>query len=472
MTEKVIAADGESRTGMTMREADVLIARPGASAGSVKVLIVVGGFPNGGGGRIAKLVKFLPDFGVEPIVLSAKESSFPKAEELAEVFQRRSYPAQLKAYRAASIGWSYFTERFLDRGPDAKHYRLLALLSFPERFVLVPDYMVRWIPHGIRLAKEIVRRENIQVVLTTSPPESNHLIGMNLKRSLGIRWVADFQDLWTEKKLLYRPATPLHDWWIKRLECNVFRTANYVIANTPGNAERHIQRFGLSRSRIDVIPNGFDRDDLIQHEAKPSLKVFRIGYAGAFDKHDFPWRIAMEALSKLAEEVGRDKVKLVHCGHLSKQFWAYLHERQMTDLVDAHGMLPHSDAMCLTANTDIRLLLLYENDYSMSIVPMKLYHYLIMKGPILAIAPEEGVTASIIAETRMGAVISPQRGVDPIYEQMKRYYLAWQRSDLMVDPDEAQIAHYDYRALTQRLAEILRRVAGQNDDGNIRERAE
>lgn len=209
-----------------------------------------------------------------------------------------------------------------------------------------------------------------------------------------------------------------------------------------------------------MIPNGFDRDDLIQHEIEPSRDVFRIGYMGSFDKDAFPWRITLEALNKLAIEVGREKVKLVYCGYFSRQVRDYLQERQMTDLVEAHGLLSHTDAMRLTANTEIRLLLLYENAYSTSIAPGKLYHYLIMNGPILAVAPEEGVTASIIAKTHRGVVVSPQRGVDTIYEQLKRYYRAWQRGALTVDPDEAQIARYDYRAQTQRLAKILRWVAG------------
>jgi glycosyltransferase involved in cell wall biosynthesis len=438
-----------------MRVANVFPARSSALAGSIKVLLVTDGFPDFGGSRIDKFVKFLPDFGVEPIVLSAKERYSPKAEEL----ERRSYPAQLKTYRAASIGWSYFTTRFLYRGPDSKHYWLLSLLSFPERCILVPDYMVRWIPRGISLAKEIVRREGVQAILTTSPSESTHLIGLNLKRSLSIPWVADFQDLWTERELYYRPATFLHNWWIKRLESSIFRTANYVIANTPANAECHIQRFGLSRSCLDVIPNGFDRDDLILHEIEPSRDVFRIGYMGAFDKQSYPWQITLEALNKLANEVGRKKVKLVYCGFCSRQVRDYLENRQMTDVVEVQGLLSHTDAMKLTANTEIRLLLLYENSYSTSMVPMKLYHYLTMNGPILAVAPEGGVAASIIAETHMGVVVSPQRGVDTIYEQLKRYYIAWQRDALTVDPDEAQINRYDYRTQTQRLAEILKRVA-------------
>lgn len=148
------------------------------------------------------------------------------------------------------------------------------------------------------------------MVLTTSPPESTHLVGIEPQRSLGIPWVVDFQDLWTEKVLNYRPATPLHDWWIKRLERSVFTTADHVIANTRGNAERHIRRFGLSRSRIDVIENGFDRDDLIPPQIITLPDIFRIGYAGAFDKHEFPWRITMDALNKLAGEVGRGQSQI------------------------------------------------------------------------------------------------------------------------------------------------------------------
>ena len=461
MTENGRAADGASQLGVAMA-AGVLVARPGAPPGSEKVLVVTDSFPATGGSRIDKFVKFLPDFGFEPIVLSAQETYSSKAAEL----RLRLYPAQLKTYRADSIGWSYLTERFLCRNPSTKFYRLLAFLSFPERCVLVPDYMVRWIPRGIRLAKEIVRREGIRVVLTSSPPESTHLIGMNLKRSLGIRWVADFRDLWTERKHCYRPPTPAHDWLVRRLENKVFTSADYIIANTPENAERHIQCFGLSRSRIGVISNGFDRDDLMQHRLKPSRGVFRIGYAGAFDKHDFPWRIALEALNKLAIEVGRGRIKLVHCGHVSRQLSGYLLERQMTDLVDLHGPLPHQDALSLTIDTEIRLLLLYENSYSAAIVPQKLYHYLIMGGPILAIAPEDGATASIITKTAMGSVVSPKRGIDAVYEVLKRYYLAWQSGTLTIEANETEIDRYDDHAHTQRLADVLRVIGGQDRWGS------
>ncbi len=418
-----------------------------------KVLVIVDRFPATGGSRIDKFVKLLPDFGVEPVVLSAKETDSPQAAEL----RKRIYPPELKTYQAGSLGWTYFTERFLVRGPGAKHYRLLALLSFPERAILVPDYMVRWIPLGMRHAAEIIEREGIRVVLTSSPSESVHLIGLRLKRKLGIRWVADFRDLWTEKRLLYRPATPLHDWLIRRLERWVFETADHIVANTPENADRYVRRFELPRDRISVIPNGFDRDDLERESASgKAFQVFRIGYAGSLDKHDFPWRIALGALKRLALEVGRDKIRFIHCGYLSHQVKAYLQIERMEDLVEVHGELPHANAMRLTADTEVRLLLLYENAYSDSIVPLKLYNYLIMNGPILAIAPEEGRTAAIIAETRMGVVVSAKRGVVAVYQQLRDFYHAWQRGELTVDPNLEEIARYDRHTQAMTLAGILR----------------
>ena len=436
-----------------MREIDTVLVPHQRSLQHEKVLVVVDRFPATGGSRIDKFVKLLPQFGVEPVVLSAKETDSPQAQEL----RKRIYPPELKTYQAGSLGWTHFAERFLVRGPGARHYRLLALLSFPERAILVPDYMVRWIPLGMRLAAEIIKREGIRVVLTSSPSESVHLIGLRLKRKLGVRWVADFRDLWTEKKLLYRPATPLHNWLIRRLERKVFEIADHIVANTPENAERYLRRFNLAGDRVTVIPNGFDRDDLPDQSASGKASgVFRIGYAGSLDKHDFPWRIAFEALRKLANTVGREKISFVHCGYLSEQVRHYLKSEKMEDLVEVHGNLPHADAMRLTANTELRMLLLYENAYSSSIVPLKLYNYLIMNGPILAIAPEEGRTASIIADTRMGVVISPRRGVDAVYQQFQSYYEAWRVGKLVVAPNLDEIAHFDRHVQSQRMAAIIR----------------
>jgi glycosyltransferase involved in cell wall biosynthesis len=333
----------------------------------------------------------------------------------------------------------------------------LKWLSFPERCLLVPDHMVRWVPGALYLARKLAMREDIRVVLTSSPPESTHLIGLALKRRLGLRWIADFRDLWTAKQLSYRPATPLHNRWIRGLEHQILTTADHVIANTEENLQHYRDHFDLPESRLSVIPNGFDRDDVASvAPERRSRDMFRIGYLGNLDKHGFPWQLFLEALKGFADEVGHEHIRFVVCGFYSPQVRDYLSKQRMDDLVENHGMLSHGDAMRVIFDTDVRLLLLYETAYSSAIVPAKLYNYLVMPGPILAIAPETGATASIIAKTGTGNVSSPTRGPGPIKETLRRYYDVWKRGQMPFNPNSAEVARYDRRIQTLELARVLR----------------
>ncbi len=416
-----------------------------------KVLIVVDRFPTSGGSRVDKFVKFLPEAGFEPIVLSARETVSNQSQEL----RRTLYPPALKTYHAGSLGWSYFTERFLDRSTDAKDYKLLQLLSLPERLVYLPDYMVRWIPLGIRLARQIVVRERVRVVFTSSPPESVHLVGLALKRKLGVRWVADFRDLWTERSLLYRPPTRAHDWWIRRLERRIFETADHIVANTPENSRRYLQRFGLTRYGVSTIPNGFDPDDVLPNTRNAPSGVFWICYTGNLDKHNYPWQVFLDALRMLADKVGHGRVRFVHCGFYSRRVAQYMRDKGIAELVVSHGMLSHIDAMQLAARADLRLVLLLESEYSSAIVPMKLYNYLVMNGPILAIAPEQGEAAQIISKTRKGAVVSSSRGAQGVYGVLDKLYRAWEKGVGLDEPNTKEIQAYNRRLQTFKLARVF-----------------
>jgi glycosyltransferase involved in cell wall biosynthesis len=416
-----------------------------------KLLVVAAAFPETGGARVDKLVKLLPRFGVEPIVLSAAENHTADAARLLADL----YPPDLEAHRAKSLGPAPFSVPYLVRGPEARWYRLLRLLSFPERCVLLPDYMVRWIPGGIRMAGRLARQGRIAAVLTSSPPESTHLIGYYLQRRHGVPWVADFRDLWTEKTLLCRPATPLHARAIRRLERRVFAAADHVIANTPENRARYQTRFGLEDARVTVIPNGFDRDDLIGERRPPRDGICRVGYMGHLDKHGFPWKVFLLALKTLANDADHPQVRLVHCGFQSREVREFLAAEGIEHLVEARGTLEHSAALRVMAETDLLLCLLYENEYSDAIVNTKIYPYLMMHRPILTIGPERGAVARIVTATRTGTVVSASRGADAIAEVLRTYHRAWRAAPLRVDPDEREVARYDLLRHAESVATIV-----------------
>ena len=429
-------------------------ARAGGGAETTRVLLVVDQFPATGGSRVDKFVRFLPEFGIEPIVLAPQETETAAGRRIASEL----YPPSLRVHRVPSLGWSYFTMRYLSRGPGSRHYELLRALSYPERLLLLPDHMVRWIPLAVRRARRIVQQEGIRVVFSSSPPESTHLVGLRLHDALGLRWVADFRDLWTEKTMLFRPASRWHGRAVRALERRVFGSADHVIANTPQNLARYRRRFALPDDRVTMIPNGFDPRDAASIAPPPPQprEAMRLGYAGNMDKHGLPWREFLDALRRLADEVGHGRVALDSCGYLSQEVADFVRDRGLDDVVVHHGELPHAEAMRIMGGTDMLVALLYEDtDYSDSIVPIKLYQYLMMRRPILFVGPAEGAAAAVVRETRTGTIIPPNRGPDGILAFLRDSFARWSRGELAVVPDEDAVAGYDSRAQTRRLAEIL-----------------
>lgn len=433
---------------------DARAAAHGASP-ATKVLVVVDQFPATGGSRVDKFVRLLPELGIEPVVLAPAETETASGNRI----RAELYPDSLRVHRVPSLGWSYFTVRYLSRGPGSRHYELLRALSYPERLLLFPDHMVRWIPLAIRRARQVVREEGIRVVFTSSPPESTHLVGLRLHDALGLRWIADFRDLWTEKTMLYRPASRWHDRAVRALEERVIRTADHVIANTPQNLARYRRRFALPDDRVTMIPNGFDPRDAEGFPPPPPQPrdAMRLGYAGNMDKHGLPWREFLEAVRRLVDETGPGRVALDTCGYLSQEVSDFVRERGLDDVVVHHGELPHAEAMRIMAGTDVVVALLYaDTAYSDSIVPIKLYQYLAMGRPILFVGPAEGAAAAVVRETRTGSVVPPSRGVDGVLAWLRDAHARWSRGELRIDPDPAAVARYDSREQTRRLAEVIR----------------
>lgn len=420
----------------------------------LKVLFVQHYFPPGEGGRVQKIIRYIQEFGIEPIMLSACMPSTPNE------YREFTTNSGVKSFNVPLRGPTYFATRFYSRGPTSRHYSLLKLLSLPERIVYVPDHMVRWVGNGKKLAREIVSREGIDAVFTSSPSESTHLVGMALKEEFGTSWVADFRDMWTGKSSAYRPATPLHDRRIRRIERKVMHSADHIVANTPENRDTYVHDFDLEYDKISVIPNGFDPSDLeVKSKRRFESRRFRIGYMGALTKGAFPWRVFLEALDKLANDVGRQNVEFVYCGRHNSEVDDFVQRNGIEDLFSYFGMMPHADAMQLMSETNAQLVLLYENVDSHTIVPQKLYNYLILNGPILAISPEQGAVARVLEETSSGTVVAGSRGLNSVYKKLRELYDAWERGEKWPPPDPDVLANYNRRNHSQQIAEIFRTLS-------------
>ena len=182
-----------------------------------------------------------------------------------------------------------------------------------------------------------------------------------------------------------------------------------------------------------------------------------IGYMGYFDKPGFPWREFLSAMQRISALNGY-RIELNICGYVSKQARDFIAAQDLGDAVHLNGVLPHHDAVRKARENDLLLVLLYETGYSKAIVPHKLYHYLIMGRPIIAVADEDGEVADIINATRTGAVVSARKA-DGIYNLLLNYYKGWERSGSIIhEPFLEEITKYDSKRLAGELSRTIERA--------------
>lgn len=424
------------------------------SAQTTKLLVVAEGFPGLGGERVTKLVKYLPQAGIEPLVLTTTVKRGAVGI---------SFPDQV-AFVVPQVYESFY----LRKSPFkvfAKLFGMQSLSSFLDRFWFVPDQYITWVPSAVIKGLQTVKNKGIDAILTTSPPESCHLIGYVLSRLTHRPWISDFRDLWTVKKIVNKPATIFHGVIHKRMESFVFNSCSHIIANTEGNRQIYIKDFGISEQKITLIPNGFDLQDMRRNQSLDSgtrRSKFTIGYLGYFDKPGFPWREFLLILKELSRSIGDDSVRLIICGQVSQAAMEFIEENGLQNIVRSNGVLSHHDAVQIVKDCSILLLLLYETGYSRSIVPHKLYNYLGMNRPVVAMAEEDGEVASILKKTGSGNCFSVNNR-EGFLQGLLNYYSQWKSNrSIEYHGNTETIREYEWGKLSKRLAKVVLKVMSEN----------
>ncbi len=419
-----------------------------ASRKKLHVLFVTNLFPISGGRRPEMLVKYFSMFDVNPIVLTSDYF-----EDVALEVLQRDIPQEIFIKRTFA----------LKRDPCkifSKWFGLPELTDWVRRFFFFPDFWVNWVPGAILSGLKILKKHDIDVILSTSPPESTHLIGYFLHAISGLPWIADFQDMWTQKKINFHPATIFHQKLAEWLEKKILSKSRVIIANTDHNAKIYKENFKLPANKVEVIQCGFDPGDLpatpLEPETKANTLVF--GYLGYFDKPGFPYREILNIFYQLRRE--GIPVELEIIGYISDKAISEIEQLGYADFVRFHSEMPNYKAIpFLQKRSDILLAMLYETSYSQAIVPLKIYSYMKMNRKVMAIAPEEGEVAEILRKTRIGQTISIHKP-EKIKQFIRTAYSEKQKMGrVIVEPDISAVESYNVIHLTERLSKSLWKVA-------------
>ncbi len=404
----------------------------------MKVLIVSLYFPPAGGPGILRPLKtaaHLAELGFEVHVLAPDDPKWVHRDESLRP------PPGVVVHRARNLGPRARIPRDELHGRHGLD-RLRRRAALGLRALLVPDASVLWNVTAIPAALRIVRREGIDVVLTSSPPGSVHLVGASVRRATSARWVADLRDplvAFAQRRREIRGERPL-----ARL---VARRADAVVAASQGIADE--MRAIVPGLEVRVVENGCDFDEFEGLEYTRSDR-FRITHAGSF----FGRRNARPFLEALARADGDLVARFV--GGLPPHDHEWAVANGLAERVEVHPFVTRREALALERGSDALLLLIPDaGGRGRGVLTAKIFEYLAAQRPILAVVPPEGDAAALIREAGAGLVVAPgdTEGMAAALAQLEE---RWREDGLGRSPLSPELrARLDRRGRVEQLAAIL-----------------
>jgi glycosyltransferase involved in cell wall biosynthesis len=391
----------------------------------VKLLLVTLYFPPAGGGGVQRPLKFashLPAYGIETHVLAPDDPQMTHRDEALEL------PTQAWVHRVRYVGpkGDRPIERLRGKEGLARVGTQAALLG---RRLLVPDENAPWSTAALPAALRIVRREKIDVVLTTSPPGSLHLLGAAVQAATGARWVADLRD-----SLVAHAHRRGYESRLSRLKETtsagvarlVAARADAIVAAADAIAEE--ARALKPRGRVVTIENGCDFDDFAGLEHRPS-ELLRITHAGSF----YGKRDPKPFLRALAES-GLDDVVVRFVGDFRAEDRAFAEEVGVADRIELPGYVSRRHSLELQRDSEVLLLLIPDaGGRGRGVLSGKVFEYLAAERPILAAVPPDGAAAQLIRDTGAGPVAAAD-DVAGLREALLDLHARWREGRLDAPP--------------------------------------
>ena len=422
--------------------------------------------PSGGSGvqRWLKMSKYLPEYGWQPVIYTTENAEYPIVDPSLE----KDVSSKVEVIRRPIFEPYTFYKKFL--GIKKEETVKMGFIEEKEKKkswktdlslwirgnLFIPDARRWWVKPSVKYLKSYLKAHPVDAIVSTGPPHSMHLIAMKLKEELGLHWIADFRDPWTE--IDYYHDLHLTRWADRkhhRLEKEVLTKADKVVTVAPDGAKR-LGRIG--NRNVRVVYNGFDRDDdATTTVVKP--EKFTITYLGVLSKIQNPEKL-WEALEEVTKENYdfANKLQINMIGQIDSSVVKVIEKRGLSLYVSYSAYIPHDQVSAVHRSSTLLLLLLMPDSEprAKGLLTGKLFEYLASGRPILCIGPEDGDAARILNETGAGTTVS-FGNKEKMKEAIKTLYNKYLEGNLPNNTSPA-VEKYSRRNLAGEFAEMLNKV--------------
>lgn len=412
----------------------------------MKVLIIAYSFPPSGMSGVYRtlgFVKHLPENGWSPIVLTVPEDSYPiKDSSLINDVSRGVSVVRIPY-------WGAKPQKFFAKKSKYSTKKRPTIINTIIKWLSIPDNMNRWIPNAYFAGKKIIKRENIDLIWSTSPDASTHLIAYLLKRKFGLPWVADFRDPWISsfvdnKSFLWKSLNEF-------LQSRVLNKADRVVTVSNNLRQNLISRYPkVSPKKFLVITNGFE-EGVFKKKYSPTRK-FTIIHTGRFygKRTPLPFLSALKLAFSENPEIEREtRVRFI--GTLERDIEKEIKKSGMWGKIELIPQVAHKTSIEYQCSSDILLLIPGQDTLTM---PGKIFEYLAAKRPILALTDKESDSARLIKETKSGIIVNPS-DISQIKEKIKKLFFEYKKGRLNLRIGQSETSNYSRTFLTKRLSRVF-----------------
>lgn len=406
--------------------------------------------------RTAKFVKYLPQVGWEPTVITCEPRGYFAFDESLWEEVRDSGVEVIRA-----SGWDptrLFPDREIVALPDERRRQWLSTVS---QFLFIPDNKIGWYPGAKKAGMKAIQRQPFDLIFSTAPPYTAHLVGRELSKRSGIPLVLDFRDDWIgNPRHVY--ATPLHLTMTSRLERSAIKSSRRIVV-----INDHIRRNLLARNadviapeNVAVISQGFDPADFKSAApAESKSDRFTLLYSGVFYDAQTPeyfLRGLADLLMRRSEL--RSRIEAVFAGLVPERAMRLADELGIASVIRHTGYLRHDEVVGQLLAADALWMTVGRQEGAETISTSKLFEYFGARKPVLGLVPI-GAAREALAGYGAAEIAEPDSVAD-ITAAIERLYDAWEKGSLP-KPVDSVVDQYDRVRLTRRLKQLFESVVSE-----------
>lgn len=432
-----------------------------------KVLIITYYWPPSGGAgvqRWLKFVKYLRNFGWEPVVYTPENPEYPAIDNSL----LKDIPQGIEIVRTPIWEpYSFYKKLVGAKKNERINAGFLSEKKRPglaERFSIwlrgnffIPDARKFWINPSIKFLVKYLKQHPVDAIVSTGPPHSMHMIALGVKKRTGLPWLADFRDPWTNIDFYHELM--LSSWADRKhhkQEMSVLKKADEVVVISNSMKTDFLK---LLKRDYSVITNGYDQDDIAGVDARIDER-FSVAHIGTMVKTRNPlllWEVLSEEVLKDTDFANELEIKLV--GSVDYSVTESIEAAGLGNYVNKISYVPHNEVVKIQQQSQVLLLLINDTPNAKVILPGKFFEYMAARRPILCIGPRDGDAAEVILETNAGYV-SEKDDKESIRKAINELYSRFRTGKNIVD--SKGIARFSRESLTGRMAECLSVISGQD----------